>query len=52
MDRIEDDEAWEVGTDWDPADSWSLWGDLVQPEVFFNPADMDEIVAGWEKAKR
>ncbi|MCP5068099.1 MAG: hypothetical protein GY946_16175 [bacterium] len=51
MDRIVDDEAWEIGTDWDPADSWSLWGDLQQPEIFFNPTDMDEIVAGWEAGK-
>jgi len=49
MDRIDDDDAWEIGTDWAPADSWSLWGEEHQPEVFFNPVDMDEIVAGWEK---
>jgi len=49
MDQIVDDDAWEIGTDWNPADSWSLWGDAHQPEVFFNPADMDEIVAAWEK---
>ena len=49
MDQILDDDAWEIGTDWDPADSWSLWGDAQQPEAFFSPADMDEIVAGWEK---
>lgn len=49
MDRIEDDAAWEIGTDWDPADSWSLWGEKTQPEVFFSPVDMEEIVSGWEK---
>ena len=49
MDTIADDEAWEIGTDWDPGDSWSLWGEKSQPEVFFSPVDMDEIVAGWEK---
>ena len=49
MDTIVDDDAWEIGTDWDPADSWSLWGEARQPEVFFSPVDMDEIVAGWEK---
>ena len=49
MDRIEDDDAWEIRTDWDLADSWSLWGDKDQPEVFFNPPDMEEVVAGWEK---
>ena len=49
MDTIVDDEAWEIGTDWDPGDSWSLWGEKNQPEVFFSPPDMDEIVAGFEK---
>lgn len=49
MDQIIDDEAWEIGTDWNPADSWSLWGEVQQPEVFFNPVDMDAIVAAWEK---
>ena len=49
MDTITDDDAWEIGTDWSPEDSWSLWGEKNQPEVFFSPVDMDEIVAGWEK---
>ena len=49
MDRIEDDDAWEIRTDWDLADSWSLWGDKDQPEVFFNPPDMEEVAAGWAK---
>ena len=49
MDTIVDDDAWEIGTDWDPADSWSLWGEKNQPEVFFSPPDMEEIVAGFEK---
>ena len=49
MDTIVDDDTWEIGTHWSPADSWSLWGEQRQPEVFFSPADMDEIVAGWEK---
>ena len=51
MDRIDDDATWEIRTDWEPTDSWSLWGDSQQPEVFFSPVDMDEIVAGWEKAQ-
>jgi len=50
MDRIVDDAAWTIGEDWDPATSWSVWGDLQQPEVFFNPVDMPEIVEGWTKA--
>jgi len=50
MDRIVDDEAWEIKTDWEPADSWSVWGQGSQPEVFFAPKDMGEIVEGWSKA--
>jgi hypothetical protein len=50
MDRIVDDAAWEIRTDWDPADSWSIWGDPKQPEVFFAPKDMQEIVDGWSRA--
>jgi len=52
MDRIVDDEAWVIRTDWNPADSWSVWGDPHQPEVFFAPKDIDEIVAGWSQAQR
>jgi len=51
MDRIDDDDAWEIRTDWDPADSWSIWGSGKQPEVFFRPNDMDEIVAGWRRSQ-
>jgi catechol 2,3-dioxygenase-like lactoylglutathione lyase family enzyme len=50
MDRIVDDEAWTIKDDWDPPTSWSVWGDAHQPEVFFNPADMAEIVEGWKRA--
>ncbi|MFP6640234.1 MAG: hypothetical protein VCC04_08325 [Myxococcota bacterium] len=50
MDRILDDDGWQIREDWDPADSWSLWGQKRQPEIFFSPDDMDEVVAGWEKA--
>ena len=49
MDRIEDDEAWEVREDWPLEDSWSVWGEKSQPEVFFRPDDMDEVIAGWNK---
>ena len=49
MDRIEDDEAWEVREDWPLDDSWSVWGEKNQPEVFFKPDDMDEVIAGWNK---
>lgn len=49
MDRIEDDEAWEIGTDWTPQNSWSLWGADHPPEIFFNPVDLDEIAAGFER---
>ncbi|MFP6565346.1 MAG: VOC family protein [Myxococcota bacterium] len=51
MDRIEDDESWKPRDDWDLEDSWSLWGEKRQPEIFFNPPDMDAIVAGYEKAQ-
>jgi hypothetical protein len=50
MDRIVDDSAWEIKSDWDPADSWSIWGDKDQPEVFFTPTDMQTIIEGWNKA--
>jgi len=49
MDRIIDDKGWQVRDDWPLDDSWSLWGDKNQPEVFFRPDDMDDIIAGWNK---
>jgi hypothetical protein len=52
MDQIVDDEAWEIRTDWNPAESWSVWGQQQQPEVFFTPQDMQVIVEGWNKAHR
>ena len=50
MDQIADDEAWQVREDWDPANSWSIWGNPKQPEVFFEPNDMGTIIEGWNKA--
>ena len=50
MDQIADDEAWEIRDDWDPAESWSIWGEKQQPEVFFRPLDMGAIVEGWHRA--
>ena len=50
MDYIEDDEAWEPRSDWDMSDSWSLWGDKDQPEVFFQPVDIREVIDGYTKA--
>ena len=47
MDCIEDDEAWEI-VDWNPP-GWSLWGGDGQPEVFFKPTDMAEIIEGYNK---
>ena len=47
MDCIEDDDAWEIG-DWNPP-GWSLWGEPNQPEVFFKPTDMPEIIEGYNK---
>ena len=52
MDQIIDDEAWEIRADWNPAESWSVWGQQQQPEVFFTPQDMQVIVEGWNKAHR
>ena len=49
MDRIVDDEAWEVREDWPMDDAWSLWGEKQQPEVFFRPDDIEEVIAGWNK---
>jgi len=50
MDYIVDDDAWEIGTDWNPTDSWSVWGEKDQPEVFFSPVDTQSIIDGWNKA--
>jgi catechol 2,3-dioxygenase-like lactoylglutathione lyase family enzyme len=50
MDRIVDDEAWVPRDDWDPSDSWSIWGEKDQPEVFFQPKDMQQIIDGWARA--
>lgn len=47
MDWIVDDDAWEVG-DWDGS-QWSLWGQNKQPEIFFRPRDMAQIVEGFQK---
>jgi catechol 2,3-dioxygenase-like lactoylglutathione lyase family enzyme len=50
MDRITDDEGWQIREDWPLDDSWSLWGDKDQPEVFFRPDDIDAVIEGWNKA--
>lgn len=50
MDRIVDDDAWVIRDDWDATDSWSIWGNPEQPEVFFTPQDMQTIVDGWHRA--
>lgn len=50
MDQIVDDEAWQIREDWDPAVSWSVWGEPKQPEVFFEPNDMKAIIEGWNAA--
>ena len=39
-----------IKEDWNPMDSWSVWGEQQQPEVFFRPVDMDDVVAGWQRA--
>jgi len=50
MDRIVDDAAWQIRDDWDMSDSWSIWGQKDQPEVFFQPQDMQTIIDGWGRA--
>ena len=47
MDQIADDEAWTIRENWDLMDSWSIWGEKQQPEVFFRPVDMDAVIEGW-----
>ena len=49
MDQIVDDEGWRVREDWPLEDTWSLWGEKDQPEVFFQPDDIEEVIAGWTK---
>lgn len=49
MDVIEDDDAWEVQEDWDPATTWSVFGSGHQSELFFNPEDMQEVIEGWSR---
>ncbi len=48
MDCIVDDDAWEIG-EWGVEDTWSIWGEKEQPEVFFQPTDMQEVIEGWNK---
>ena len=50
MDQIHDDDAWTIKDDWDMTDSWSVWGEKDQPEVFFKPDDIDEVIEGWNNA--
>ncbi|MFT4711662.1 MAG: catechol 2,3-dioxygenase-like lactoylglutathione lyase family enzyme [Candidatus Azotimanducaceae bacterium] len=51
MDQIVDDAAWTIKDDWDHTDSWSIWGEQKQPEVFFVPKDMPTIIQGWEASQ-
>lgn len=50
MDQIADDDAWTIREDWNPMDSWSVWGEKQQPEVFFRPVDMEAVIEGWNRA--
>ena len=27
-----------------------VWGEQQQPEVFLRPVDMDDVIAGWNRA--
>jgi catechol 2,3-dioxygenase-like lactoylglutathione lyase family enzyme len=49
MDAIPDDEAWEARDDWPLEGTWSSWGSAEPPEVFFQPDDIDDIVAGYHR---
>jgi len=49
MDRITDDDAWQIREDWPMDDSWSFWGEKDQPEVFFRPDDIDAVIEGWKR---
>jgi hypothetical protein len=55
MDQIVDEEAWErdhCRRDWEGEDGpagFSVWGPK-EPEVFFNPADIEEIAKAREAA--
>ena len=51
MDQIANDDSWEIKHDWDPADSWSIWGEQKQPEVFFMPKDIQAVIKGWEASQ-
>ena len=42
--------AWEIREDWDLGDSWSVFGSGQQSELFFNPADIQEVIEGFNKA--
>ncbi len=49
MDLIDDDQAWQPREDWPLEDSWSVWGEKDQPEVFFQPHDIEDVIAGYQK---
>ena len=49
MDVIPDDDAWEARRDWSLEGTWSVWGSPEPPEVFFQPGDLDEVVAGFQR---
>jgi hypothetical protein len=47
MDQVVNEETWVIKHDWDLADSWSVWGEKQQPEIFFAPSDIQTIIDGW-----
>lgn len=49
MDAITDDEAWVAREDWPLEGTWSSWGSPEPPEVFFQPNDIDDVVAGYQQ---
>jgi len=52
MDAIPDDTAWQARDDWALEGTWSVWGSREAPEVFFQPADLDSVVAGFHEENK
>ncbi len=47
MDTIADDGAWQPRENWPLEGNWSVWGSPEPPEVFFQPTDINDVVAGY-----
>ncbi len=49
MDVIASDEQWQPRQDWPLEGNWSIWGSSEPPEVFFQPNDIHDIIAGYNR---